>query len=173
MIKKWRAISKKTVFKREHISLTEHKINPDFTYHVIKSTPTVAVVALSGKKLLMVNQYRYPIRKVSLEIPAGMIEKSETSKKAAIRELEEEVGYKTGKIKKIASFHPYPGRMDTFCDVFFATNLKKTKTNHDKHEFMDIVQMSPDQAVDYVIKGKITQSASIVGILAAHERRLI
>lgn len=97
------------------------------TIEFIKVSKAVVIIPLIDKnKVILVKQYRFPIRKNLWELPAGKIERNESEYIAAKRELLEETGY-IGKIKKIGSFYVTPGISNEKFYFFLAYDLKKVR----------------------------------------------
>lgn len=116
--------------------------------------------------LLMEKQYRYPVRKTIYELPAGKIDKGENPLACARRELAEETGYWPKRIKKILSFWPSPAFATEEMYLYVAWELVKKEDAKDEDEFLETFAMKFDQAVDWVRRGKIMDSKSVITILA-------
>jgi ADP-ribose pyrophosphatase len=117
--------------------------------------------------VLLVRQYRYPVDDITIEIPAGKIDKKEEPEKCARRELAEEVGAVKGDLKLLSSFYTTPGFCDEILHLYIATGFKMSENNLDEDEFLDIVSIKLDEAVKWIIKGKIKDSKTIIGIFMA------
>jgi len=102
----------------------------EFTYYLNDGRDYVVIIAEQDNKLLMVKQYRYPVKKVQLEFSAGGINKDEDSKDAAYRELLEETGYKACNLKYIGSIQQLVARSGTSGHVYVASQLEDTGTVH-------------------------------------------
>jgi ADP-ribose pyrophosphatase len=122
---------------------------------------------LPDKKIILVKQYRYPIKKITYELPAGKLDKykNESLKNCVLRELEEETGYKSKKVKKLFSFWPTPAFATEVIHIFVATKLYKGKKNTDEDEFLKTKIIPFSQAIEWIKKGKIKDSKSVIGIL--------
>lgn len=96
-----------------------------------------AVLPVIDDKVVLVEQYRYPVGRTTWEIPAGKMKKGQTPLACAKAELKEETGY-SGKVKKLISFHPCCAFSDEVLHIFTATDLKPGKTNPDEDEFLNI-----------------------------------
>ncbi|MER1959477.1 MAG: NUDIX hydrolase, partial [Solibacillus sp.] len=95
------------------------------TREVVKHPGAVAVIALtSDHKMVMVKQYRRPMDRILVEIPAGKLEKGEEPIVTAKRELEEETGYTTDSLSHIISFYTSPGFADELVHLYLAEDLK-------------------------------------------------
>jgi ADP-ribose pyrophosphatase len=117
--------------------------------------------------VMLVRQYRYPIKRLSLEIPAGRIEPGQTPLETARRELEEEIGYKASKLELISEFYPTPGYCEEKLFVYLATGLTQTGQKLDFDEEIELVRMSLSDARALVNSGEIDDSKTIIALLQA------
>jgi ADP-ribose pyrophosphatase len=136
-------------------------------YYMIEKIPVIVVLPITLGKIVMVKQFRYPIKKVSLELPAGHVWPDETPVKCAKRELKEETGFTAGKIKKIFSYHPSTEYSDQVYHIFIAEELKKGNTNREKYEIIDMQLLDVESVIKKIIKGAITDGRTIVAVLLA------
>jgi ADP-ribose pyrophosphatase len=133
---------------------------------IVEHSGSVAILPLiDNDKFLLVQQYRKPIKRTLLEIPAGRIEKNEDIKECVKRELIEETGYKPSNIQKLASVYLAPGYSSEIIHIFLAKNLKKTKANPDDDEFIKTIIMNKRQILNKILSGDIKDSKTIIGIL--------
>jgi len=102
-----------------------------------------------GKQFVMVWQWRHGAKSLSLEFPGGVFEPGENPEDAAVRELQEETGYKPGKIKKIGEFSPNPAIMSNKVHFFLAEDLSSGRQNPDEDEYVEVALVNPED----VIKG--------------------
>jgi ADP-ribose pyrophosphatase len=117
----------------------------------------VAIVAiLDDGRVLMERQYRYPIAKACLEIPAGKLDPSEDHLVCAKRELAEETGYTAKKWSYIRRIHPVISYSTEFIDIYLAEDLVPGKSHLDEEEFLDVFAASIDQLLAWVEEGEIT-----------------
>lgn len=119
--------------------------------------------------IFVVKQFRYPIKKTLIEIPAGKIDKGETPDECARRELEEETGAVGGKLIHLISFYSSPGFCDEIMHLYVALEFKKRDNNLDEDEFLQIIDLRMEDALSYIKSGKIKDAKSIIGILLAHD----
>ena len=137
------------------------------TREIVEHNGAVAIIPLiDEEKMFLVKQFRKAIEKELIELPAGKIEKEEDPKECALRELEEEIGYKAGHIKKLLSIYTSPGFSNEIIHIYVAWDLKKTKINRDDDELMDIIEVSINEAKNMIDEGKIMDAKTITGILA-------
>lgn len=129
------------------------------------SVVLIPVLNEKTKKIVLVKQFRYAINKYILELPAGTLKRNESPFVCAKRELEEETGYKAGKLKKISEFYPSPGIMSEKMHLFLATNLIKSRQKLDTDEDIKIVKIKLSKALKMVQTGRIIDAKTIAGIL--------
>ena len=128
----------------------------------------VAVVAVTDKKeIVLIRQFRKPTEKVLIEIPAGLFKRGENLKDAAIRELEEETGFRAGKVTPVFSAYTSPGYSTELIHYFLATKLKKTGQCFEEDEDIIVEPVKINNAFELVKKGKIEDNKTIVGIMIA------
>ena len=129
----------------------------------------VAIIAITDEgKLLLVRQFRKPLEKTILEIPAGKIEKDETDPfKTAQRELEEETGYQAAEMKEITRFIASPGFCNEELTIYEAKGLIKVDNPlpQDDDEFLEIVELSLDEAKEKVKTGEICDAKTMYAML--------
>ena len=117
----------------------------------------VAIVAiLNDGRILLERQYRYPIAKACIEIPAGKLEPGENHLLCAQRELEEETGYTAKKWSYIRRIHPVISYSTEFIDIYLAEDLVPGKSRLDAEEFLDVFAVPLEQLLAWVESGEIT-----------------
>ncbi len=125
----------------------------------------VMIPVLPDGNIMLVKQYRYPMGMTQIELPAGKLDPGETHLETAERELEEEIGYKAGKLTELTEIHPCIGYSDEKMWIYLAEDLIQTSTNTDHDEFIELVPLSLEQAIEMVWTGQITDVKTIIGIL--------
>lgn len=137
---------------------------------VVEYAGAVAIVPVDAEgQLLLVRQYRYAVGKTLLELPAGKLEPCEDIQASASRELLEETGHEAVNLKHLISFFSTPGFTNEKLHIFLATGLKLKEQNLDEDEFIDVIQVPFEKAVDMIWKGEICDAKSVAGILAAYQ----
>jgi len=135
---------------------------------IVTHPGAVAIIPITqDKKIVFVKQYRKPLEKTILEIPAGRLEEGEEPEKTAIRELEEETGYTTDQASFITSFYTSPGFANELMYVYFSNKLL-VATNPslgDEHGQIETVELSIEEAVQYVQEGKIQDAKTNYAVL--------
>ncbi len=127
------------------------------------------VVALTPEyKILMVTQFRYPLQKFLLELPAGKLNYGEDPRECALRELEEETGFVAGKISKLGSISTTPGFCTEILHIFLAEELSFGKINREEGESgMEVHQYSLKEIDEKILSGEIIDAKTISGITLA------
>lgn len=134
---------------------------------VVEHPGAVAIIALDAEKnVYLVRQYRYPINRVTLEIPAGKLDAGEEPVACARRELAEEVGLAAAEWKPLLTFYSTPGFSDEVMHLFLATGLRPHREKADEDEFLEIVRVPLAEAATMALEGGIQDAKSITGILA-------
>lgn len=136
---------------------------------IVEHKPAVVIMGIKGTKMLMVKQYRKAVNKTLLEVPAGLVEVTETPIQAASRELEEETGYLCKSPKYIMEFYTSPGYSDEKIDLFLAEDLVKTEQHLDDGEFLEVEEIEIEELRKKVIYGEVQNASSIIAINYAYD----
>jgi ADP-ribose pyrophosphatase len=117
----------------------------------------VAIVAiLDDGRVLLERQYRYPIAKACIEIPAGKLDIGEDHLLCAQRELEEETGYTAKRWSYIRRIHPVISYSTELIDIYLAEDLIPGPSKLDDEEFLDVFAAPLEQLLAWVEEGEIT-----------------
>ena len=127
------------------------------------------IPVLENGDICLIKQYRYAIRKYVIELPAGKLEIGETPIGCAKRELEEEIGFEAKKIRFLTMFYPAVGFVNEEMHLFLAEDLKKTNTNLDEDEFIELAPKPLNQAVKMIYSSEITDAKTIIGLAWAQK----
>ena len=159
-----RPISSKTVF---HGHLIDVEVQQVITPHgnktqreIVHHAPAIAILALtSDNKMILEKQWRAPIAKTTLEIPAGKLDQrdADNALHAAKRELNEETRYEATSLKKISSFYTSVGCMDEYMTLYLATGLKRV-------EQLMLKEVTLPQALEMIDQGEIEDAKTIMAI---------
>ena len=125
------------------------------------------VPILPDGKIALIRQYRYPVKKVMIELPAGKLSIKEISEDCAIRELEEEIGYKANKLTFLTNIYPAVGFASEKMRLYLAEDLKKTNQKLDSDELIEIIPTKLEDALEMVWNGEITDVKTIIGLIWA------
>lgn len=135
---------------------------------IVEHPGAVAVAAITeDQELILVRQFRQPVGEIVLEIPAGVPNKGEAWIDAAKRELEEETGYRAGKIKKVFRAFATPGYSNEIIEYYLAEDLTQVKAHPDEDEYVEVDLIDLETCVDMLKNGKINDNKTIIGIMIA------
>lgn len=138
---------------------------------VVHPGAVLVVPVLADGRLVLERQFRFPVRRVMLEFPAGKIDAGETPLTTAQRELIEEVGYAAATWKALGTIYPEVGYSTESIDVYEATGLTHVGAKLDDGEFIEVVTMSEDELLDVFDCGGLTDGKSIAALFAWRRRR--
>ena len=125
----------------------------------------VVVPLKDDGKIVMVTQFRYPFQKFLLEMPAGKLDKNEDPMVCAVRELEEETGYKTQNIVKLGSICTTPGFCTEVLHIYLAKDLIPGNHNREEGEHgMEVFELTLDEIDSKIFSGEIVDAKSICGV---------
>ena len=131
---------------------------------VVDHSDAVAIVAIEGDSLYLVQQFRYAVGEEILELPAGLVEKGEEPSEAALRELQEEIGFKASSLEEVGFFYSSPGFSNEKIIVFLASGLSPSKLEADDDEFIKVHKVSLVELKKMIRDGKIVDSKTIASI---------
>ena len=137
------------------------------TREIVEHSDCVAVIALDAEdNVLLVNQFRKPVEKELLEIPAGGIEPGEDAVATVRRELREEIGYLPRKVERLGGFYSTPGYCTEYLHLYLATDLVPSPLNAEDTDSISVVRVPVSQLRGMIAAGDICDAKSIAGLLA-------
>lgn len=140
------------------------------TREYIKHQGAVCVVPVTdNNEIIAVKQYRYPIGRVTVEIPAGKLDKGEAPLEAAKRELSEETGVESADIKYIGGLYPSVAYTDELIHMYMAKNLTYGEAHTDFDEFLNVEKIPVDKFVEMIMSGEIMDSKTQAAVLKAEK----
>lgn len=130
----------------------------------------VVVPMTDEGKIIMVTQYRFPVERVLLELPAGKLNKDEDPMLCAKRELEEETGYSSENVKRLGWIYTTPGYSSEKLFIFLAQDMKPGNHNREEGEFgMEVFEFSLKEIEQKIFNGEIVDGKTIGGIFLARK----
>ena len=137
----------------------------DFVAHRMGAAAVLPV--LPDGRILMVRQYRNALERETLEIPAGARDSlTEDTRITAIRELEEETGYRSNKVSYLLSLRTTVAFCDEFIDVYLAEDLVLGERHLDEAESIDVEAYELCKLCDMIYEGRIQDSKTVAAIMA-------
>ena len=125
----------------------------------------VVLPILDDGRLVFVRQFRYPLSKYILELPAGKLDTGKSPLDTIRCELEEEAGFRAADIRHVFSFHTTPGICDEIIHFFVARGLKPVPPDRQEGEHMSVENYSVDDALKMIGSGEIADAKTIIGVL--------
>ena len=136
------------------------------TREIVEHSDCVAIVAVDADdNVLLVNQFRKPVERELLEIPAGGIEPDEDPVTAVCRELREEIGYLPRRVERLGGFYSTPGYCTEYLYLYLATDLTFSPLHAEDTENIRVVPVPISQILSLIISGSICDAKSIAGLL--------
>ena len=177
---------------RQHKDLTERPISSELVYdgkllHVrrdkvrlpdggvaereyIRHPGAVLIIALlDSGELVMERQFRYPLQRDMIELPAGKIDPGEPPLATAKRELLEETGYAASEWRHLSTIHLAIGYSDEHIEIFLAKGLTQEQAKLDDEEFLEVFSLPLAKALEWVREGRITDAKTVSGLLWAEK----
>jgi ADP-ribose pyrophosphatase len=136
------------------------------TREIVEHGECVAVVAIDAESnVILVSQFRKPVEKELLEIPAGGIDPGEDPVAAVRRELREEIGYLPRKVDRLGGFYSAPGFCTEYLYLYLATDLVPSPLHAEDTENIRLVRVPVSQIPGLITSGAICDAKSIAGLL--------
>ena len=167
----YKLLDEKTAYRGKRIVVEElHYKNPRtnqiiYREHVLAGHAAIIMPMTDNNEFIIIKEPRTPIGKNVLAFPAGMIEEGEKPEDGAIRELEEETGYRAGKLKKLREVYPAIGYSNEQTIIFLATDLVKTQRHLDETEDIEVLKIPVEEVRKMLEDGEIQTSSETVGLL--------
>ena len=152
--------------RKDEVTLPNGNIS---TREWIKHPGAVCMIPiLPNGNIGLIRQYRYPVQKEMIELPAGKLDINEKPEICAKRELQEEIGYSPNKLSFLTNIHPAIGFANEVMALYLAEDLIKTTINLDPDEFIVLMPTKLSDAVEMVWSRKISDVKTIIGLLWAN-----
>lgn len=171
-------LASKSVFKGELLHVKADRValssgKESIREYIVHNGAACVVPILENGNLLMERQYRYPLRREFIELPAGKIDPGETPLATAQRELFEETGYTAKEWQHLLTLHPCIGYSDERIELFLARGLSLQAFERPAEESLEVFELGLDEAQAWVSEGKITDAKTLIGILLCVQRGLL
>lgn len=168
-----KTISSEIKYKGKILNLridTVESVNGESTREIVEhSGGAVVLPLLPNKNVVMIRQFRKPLERDVLEIPAGKIEQGESPEETAFRELQEETGYMANNMTLLTKMYPSVGYSEELLYIYLATDLEPGETDFDENEDIDTYSYHIDDLYEMVMEGKIQDAKTQVAILMTVE----
>ena len=133
---------------------------------IVEHRDCVAIIAIdTDDNVLLVKQFRKPVEKELLEIPAGGIDPGEDPATTVRREMQEETGYLPRKVERLGGFYSAPGFSTEYLYLYLATDLTPSQLFAEDTESIKLVRVPISQIPSLIASGSICDAKSIAGLL--------
>ena len=171
-----KTLSSRTVYEGRAVKLRVDTVSMpsgrETTREIVEHSHCVAIIAIDDKdNVLLVEQFRKPVEKVLLEIPAGGIDPGEAPEDCVRREMREETGFLPRKVERLGGFYSSPGFCTEYLYLYLATDLVPSPLQAEDSESISLVRAPLAQIPALIASGSICDAKSIAGLLAFLEYR--
>ena len=165
-------LSSRSVFDGKLLKVIEDRVrlpngNESVREYIRHPGACMMIAFLDERTLLFERQYRYPLRRHFIELPAGKIDPGEDPLRTAQRELQEECGYVAADWRHLGTLHPSIGYADEHIEIYLARDLTHVGHALDDGEFLEVFTLTIAEGLEWVRDGRITEPKAITGLLWA------
>ena len=137
---------------------------------VVAHAGGVVILPVDGEgRAWLVRQYRYPVERELLEIPAGKLEPGEEPEAGARRELKEETGLTAGRLISFGYEYPSPGFCDEKLWLYLALDLQQGEACPDEDEFLAVERLPLEELAERALRGELPDGKSLALLFLARE----
>ncbi|MBC8099253.1 MAG: NUDIX hydrolase [Armatimonadetes bacterium] len=165
-------VSTRKVYSGRIVKLDVHEVVLNDGQHTkreqIRHPGAAAIVAIDEQQnVLLVRQYRLPAGRVMIELPAGTMYEDEPPFDCALREMQEETGYKPDVLEPLGGYYTAPGYTTEFIHLFLGTKLRPSTLAGDQDEYIELLRMPFAEALDKAERGEFQDGKTIIGLSRA------
>ena len=166
----WKVYGTRTIYDNPWIKLDlvdlEQPNGNRFEHHVVRlRTAAVAVVLDEQERVLMLWRHRFVADRWGYELPGGLVDDGEEPIETVAREIEEETGYRAGKIEPLVSFEPMVGMVDSPHHLFLARDLERVGEPTETTESARMQWVPLTSVPDLIGKGEIWSSGTLIALM--------
>jgi 8-oxo-dGTP pyrophosphatase MutT (NUDIX family) len=173
----WERLGSERLLETPYFALRSDRLRlPDGAikdpYYVVERPDAAIIFPLTGEgEVVLVRQYRPPLERMELGLPAGLVEEGEKPEAAARRELLEETGYSGGEWQPLGSLASSPSLKDNWAYLFLARDVERTADpDPDEHELVEEIKVPVEDLRGLIRSGEIVSSSGVAAIMLALER---
>ena len=173
----WQLLGSEKLQETKYFNLRSDRLRlPDGSvkdpYYVLERPDAAIIFPVTAEgEVVLVSQYRPPLRMMELGLPAGLVERGEEPEAAARRELSEETGYSGGKWEPLGVLASSPSLKDNWAYLFLARGVEETSPpDPDEHELIEVERAPLGEMLRLVRNGQIVSSSGVAAVMLALER---
>lgn len=173
----WERLTSETLLETPYFNLRSDRLRlPDGSvkdpYYVLERPDAAIIFPVTEEgEVVLVRQYRPPLERLELGLPAGLVEEGEEPEAAARRELAEETGYSGGEWEPLGALASSPSLKDNWAYLFLARDVRETAPpDPDEHETIEVVRVPLEGISDLVQAGEIISSSGVAAAMLALRR---
>jgi ADP-ribose pyrophosphatase len=167
-------LSSETVFqgsllhvKRDQVRLPNG--NETGREYIVHPGAVLVIPVLDDGRLVFERQFRYPLQKIFIELPAGKIDPNEDTLLTGQRELLEETGYTAREWRYLAALHPCIGYSDEIIHIYLASGLQEGEHSRDHDESLEVFTLTLEDAMQALRRGEITDGKTMIALFWAEK----
>lgn len=167
-------LSSQTVFKGKllHVKADQVRLpngHESVREYIVHPGAAMIIALLDEQTIVLERQYRYPLNRHFIELPAGKIDPGEDPLHTAQRELREECGYIASEWRHLTTLHPGIGYSNERIELYLARGLTQTGNQLDEDEFLEVLHVPMAEAMNWIRDGRITEAKAVTGLLWAEK----
>jgi 8-oxo-dGDP phosphatase len=167
----WQVFGERTIYDNPWVRLVQVDVQPPggqrFWHHVVRLQTVAVAAVIQHDRVLMLLRHRFATDETGWELPGGIVCANETAAEAAVRETEEETGWRPLGVPTLAvRFQPMPGMVDTPHEVYVVRGAERVGEPIDAEEAGPVEWISLTEIPKMIAGGQILGSGSLVGLLA-------
>jgi ADP-ribose pyrophosphatase len=137
--------------------------------YIVHPGAVLVIPVLDDGRLVFERQFRYPLRKAFIELPAGKIDPNEDTLITGQRELLEETGYTAREWRYLAALHPCIGYSDEIIHIYLASGLQAGEHSRDHDESLEVFTLTLEEAMQALRRGEITDGKTMIALFWAEK----
>ncbi len=167
-------LSEKVIFQTKLFTIKDTVLQLDngeqVTYQIMEKGDTALIVPIDKDgNLILVKEFYNAINQYQLGLPKGRIEEGLDELETANKELQEEIGFKAGKLDNLGIVTMSPGYLTQKTHIFLARDLKESKLEGDEPEELEVIKYPFDEFETLIDEGKLTESRMISALYLARK----
>ena len=170
----WERLCGETLLETPYFNLRSDRLRlPDGSvkdpYYVLERPDAAIIFPVTPEgEVVLVRQYRPPLERLELGLPAGLVEEGEEPEAAARRELSEETGFSGGEWEPLGALASSPSLKDNWAYLVLARGVRETAPpDPDEHETIEVVRVPLEKVVDLIQEGEIVSSSGVAAAMLA------